>query len=1031
MSRKLAHYTTAQLILIAVAGLYLVTVDRWLQTPPVAELVHRDVPPDTRHDAALADLFPDDAWQRGDCKRLKTSRGMLLFRNWEQTDRNEWKLWPITVIVGRGLEGEDDEPPLVIDSDEGARIEFDRSLDIMSGGAPPIRTGEIRGNVRVWRDGESESDDSLEIVTSNLSINERKVWTTRPIEMRIGEARLRGEDLTLEFAVATARLTPAADPETLLSRMELIYLQELSLPMSDDATLSVECGGRVQYDFTLHQLRLGETVRFTHQPTDGPEDRFECTELELTLRDPMNRALPRDRPGDWVAEATAVGNPAVVRLGEHDCDFVAESIRLDLSTGEIRAGGPAGVQLRYGQVRANLHGLVYSFDPDDPQRLGMIDARGRGTVTADDPRFPLRELRWSEGLLVRNDAPWDGPDREGTLKVWIDGEVDARLTEDGRFRADAVEGDFRLEPEDQADVATTDARTGETPPPGQVAGGRWLPERVTAGGDVRAETGGFDVRTESLQLFFTHLAIPADNARGKTSDPLGGALREPAGSRPDDGASGEPLPQAVLRGDVIAAKLELAGGEIVSRDLSIHGGVEMTSEVVASGVPLDAKMVGSKLRMREGRGESVIDLQGDGAEAPARLELGDGFFSGPRLQVWPVANVVEIADAGELRLPTALLPSGGKPKDGEPNDAQTNDAQTSDAQTSGDEVGPGNEPRTADRWQWLRPPRCRWQTAMTFDGRTARMIGDVRVEASLRDEADQWDVFLTGGVLQFELQRDVRFQEVRTLRQAALHMIRVLAHENESVRVEALRRDGDGTLQARHLLSTPELRYLPSDTGQLIGQGPGWYRAWMRGQIWNDRRKPDRLSAPNPPSDDATITGVHLTFHDSMVGEVAARSLEFNRAVQIGMRPVAGWEEAFDVAQMSSIGTDESTLACQRLRVHAVPDANPARRAWDREPAGPPPWEMIADGGLTFRARNENGLYEAVADEARYSAAKDRFTVTGSASRVAKFRRTTGLGEPGQTFEFDWLILRPADMTLEDWRLRGVRLGGFPDPNRR
>ncbi len=34
----------------------------------------------------------------GACKQLQTSEGMLLFQNWEQTDNDQWKLWPVTVV---------------------------------------------------------------------------------------------------------------------------------------------------------------------------------------------------------------------------------------------------------------------------------------------------------------------------------------------------------------------------------------------------------------------------------------------------------------------------------------------------------------------------------------------------------------------------------------------------------------------------------------------------------------------------------------------------------------------------------------------------------------------------------------------------------------------------------------------------------------------------------------------------------------------------------------------------------------------
>ncbi len=1056
MSRKLAHYTIALLSLSALTGIYLVTVDRWLRSPEVEPITHRDVPVELRSGESLADVFPESAWQRGVCKRLKTTRGMLLFQQWEQTDRNEWKLWPITLVVGRGLDAADSEAPLIIDSAEGARLEFDDSLDIMSGGAPPIRAGEIHGDVHVWRvpqpgrspSQNSRSKETLDIQTSNLSINERKFWTTQAIRMQIGDAVIRGEDLTLEFAIGAAQVGAETDAMTMLRRMELIYLHELTMPLADKAMLSVECGGRVQYDFSHHRLRLGESVSLTHLVDRSPVDRFECTELELTLREPMNRALERRGPGDWLSEVRAAGSPAVGRLQALDCDFAADTIQFDARSGEIRAGGSRGVQLRYGSIEAQLEGLIYSFDPATPKQLGMIDARGAGKVVWTDSSMPVRDLRWSEGLLVRNDSGPEevGPEdsaRGSLLKLWIDGAIRAELAEGGAFHAEAVEGDLRFVPE------------GDSPSPGNhppvidadalstgSVEGELLPERFTASGDVRVQAAGIDAQSESLQLFFVHRPNPAvgvnsGSGDGSDSDANSSALSrwigqptgEPASpdGGPQENASPRDVTPVLLRGSVIAAKLELVDSEVVGRDLSIQGGVELANRVTAAGRSMDARMTGEELRWREGSGESLVDLRG-GSDGQARLELGDGYFVGPRVQVWPTANVVEIDDAGELRLPTAVMPTGAADED--------------------DDAVAGNENATGERWRWERPPRCRWNTAMTFDGRTARMLGGVRADASVVDDRDSWDLYLTGGALQFDLQRDARLRDVQSLRDAVLEQVLVLAAEKKPVLIEALRRNLDGELQSRHLLSTDDLRFLALDEGRLVADGPGWYRGWMRkafGQGSSNRGSSNRRdgstrgqAASSAAQDSAVnsvtnpLTGVHLTFHDAMVGELQERSLEFHRGVRIGVRPVATWEEAFDVAEMNAIGLEESTLDCERLRVQADPIATRGagrRSNLDR----PMPWELIADGGVTFRTRNRNGLHEAVASEARYSTSKDRFTVLASASRVAKFRRIAPRGEPGLAVEFDSLVLRPEDMTVEDlqFRGRGITLGELPDTNRR
>ena len=169
-----------------------------MQPPPVNAIA--TAPAKTmRSETPLDDLFPDGAWQVGVCKQLLTADGMLLFQDWEQTSEDRWKFWPITVIIGRGMSGDKFSEPVIIEANEGAEIRFTESLDVMSGGAPPIRRGKISGDVRIYRTS-SDADQSLDIRTSNVGIDNRRIWTTESLQMQVGQAQLDGRDLTIHLA---------------------------------------------------------------------------------------------------------------------------------------------------------------------------------------------------------------------------------------------------------------------------------------------------------------------------------------------------------------------------------------------------------------------------------------------------------------------------------------------------------------------------------------------------------------------------------------------------------------------------------------------------------------------------------------------------------------------------------------------------------------------------------------------------------------------------------------------------------------
>jgi len=176
-------------VLVASAASYQAVVAPWLE-PPEIEPIGLGSDSVLEIDASVLSLFPEDAWQRGVCKQLQTADGMLLFQSWEQVENDQWRLWPVTVIVGRGLTSEESRQPILLEAEQGAEIKFTESLDVMSGGAPPIQRGRLIGDVRMYRQSDGGRTEALEILTSNVGIDSQKIWTTESIQMTLGTTRL-------------------------------------------------------------------------------------------------------------------------------------------------------------------------------------------------------------------------------------------------------------------------------------------------------------------------------------------------------------------------------------------------------------------------------------------------------------------------------------------------------------------------------------------------------------------------------------------------------------------------------------------------------------------------------------------------------------------------------------------------------------------------------------------------------------------------------------------------------------------------
>ncbi len=951
---RFSHYTTALIFLSAMAVIYQNLVTPWMQ-PPHVDVIRMATAPVLRVNESLKDLFPEGAWQRGGCKQLQTSDGMLLFQNWEQTNNDQWKLWPVTVVLGRGMSGQTDRAAVIIEAAEGAEIKFTESLDVMSGGAPPIHRGSMIGPVHIYSTGDDDETRSLDLRTANVGIDNQKIWTTEAIEMQVGQARLVGRDLTIHVAGPTGP-SHGGSP-AVLDRMELIYLDEFVMPMerggfwdADEtvanestgngtaanptagdpgpAMISIQCGGRVEYDFAVDHLRMQDSVALVHQVPGKLADRFDCESLELKLNDPTNDAIERHSPMDWLVEIIATGSPAIAKLPSFDAELAADEIKFNAVAGLVVASGSKGIRVRRGGINARLARLVYQFDPKLPKAIGSIDVQGPGIVRVDDPTIPLRKAQWRDrftlqpvGVVMADDTAEINSD----VELQVDGDFHAWLADGGEFKADSIIG--VLTPEEQLG---NDSKARTT----------LVPDRFQITGNVRIDTAAIAAETEYLMLFFVAEADP--RPKSLNDSPAASPLRQWVVQPQAGGSMVDPIarPRPVIRGDSINAELRRNDSGLSAKKLSVDGSVEVIHYLKTGEQTLPAKLTGEHLQLIDGGGEDVLQL-GSGVESPARFELGDGFFVGPQIQVRPSDNLIWINAAGEFQMPTAALPTGLA---GQPN----------------------------ENIKWIKPPHCRWQGEMFFDGRTAVLSDGVDITASLVNGGQPWDLHLTGDRLQVDLLEGVEVRDMQAMRGATIQRVSLMQTPERPVLVQALRRAADGVLESKHLIHAAMLSLTPSEGGKIVGDGPGWYRGWMIPQSGNSMlggKEETKVADPN-----GNLTGIHLIFNDSMQADMSGRNLEFLRGVRVGVRPVADFDQSFDAKTMDSISMGDSTLDCDRLRFTVEPGYDGSRGGATEGT----PWEMEATSGVVFRTRNERGLLEGTASRAAYSSSKDLFTVEGA-----------------------------------------------------
>lgn len=1109
MGGSFRDYLMGLSVLALIMGGYQMTVARWLEPPkvdraPIVKRVLKD------NDETLVDLYPDDAWQRGRSIRLKTQDGMLLFQNWEQSTQDraggkKWRLWPITMVIGRGLQADGSEQPIVIEADEGAVIEFSDSLDVMSGVAPTIQRGQLMGEVHIRRinaqrnvseehdsayqiaaSSRSDRDQTLDIRTANVGIDRRKIWTTEAIHMQVGRATMVGRDLTLHLANSAGGTTSQSNIARSLDRMELIYLRELTLPLGDSddpetpdqGLVQVRCDGRIEYDFAMDQLLLDRKVRLVRttretlavstsmQPgstpidpteSDTTQDRFECELLRLTLRDPLNSNRTRESAMDWIDRIEATGNPVRLSMPTQGFQLSASQVQFDPVEGWLIAepmrtpGQPSdprdAIRVQRGDLVAMLSRIVYRFNPKTPEQLGTVEVVGQGDLQYESADSVLKSFRWQDGLRI---SPLDvaTPDTmDVRFGVWCDGAIEATLSDGGTFTTDRIEGVLKPVADRVA------AAPGQTNHSGSSIDHRWFPDRFAAIGRVQINSPTLVASTHHMNLFFEQKVLHPGNEVAITSDSsIRQWVSQPGGassSSSSESKSSDPKPPATIRGDEVTAKLTFGDRALTATDLSVVGHVEVTHplDLKQSNSPpknappprLLAVLTGDHLRVRDGGGSDVLQL-GSRSGVPARLQMGDGYFVGPEIQVRPDDNYVWIPSAGEFVLPSDFLP---------PLSRLSSDTEVAD------------NPDGVNAARWTRSPRCRFGGSMTFDGQVATLDGGVDLDAAIVTGDQPAEILARGDELKFILEAPVELRTPATFQTTRLKQVSLLQTGAQPVRVRVDQFSGDGIRESRHELAVASLNWLPAEAltpstsksdkiaGQLVAPGPGMYRGWIRGVKKEDVAVSvpdngnhesasidvpgmieDAANQPRNAPDETIITGIHLVFQEAMQGDLLAKSLTFKQGVRIARRIVADFDETFEASDLDRLGLDDLTLDCDQVRLSIDPSvtrskpkfAIPGRLAARR----PPALEVEATGGVVFRSRTDRGLSEATADRCGYAVSKDLVTIKGIPGRPARFQQTDPVGIPVINVAVRTMTLRLKPFELVSSQVESIQASALP-----
>jgi hypothetical protein len=418
------------------------------------------------------------AWQRNNPLVIERDECILLYQTREQISDTRWRFKPLTIVVPqRSADGS--QRAIFIENPKGAEIQFKKPFDWASGNPPPIVSGQLLGEIKIYAPADASSNaGELLIETKDMRIDRRQVWTTEAIKMRIGNSYIEGRYLSIYMdrdllSEQPASAPPDPSPFPGLDYLELFYVDrvDMSLPagglwpsqQNDNsrqrpASASLRCGGT--FGFQFHQLlaTLKNGVHMEHRVEGLPVDTFDCHELKLTLGVPgpseKKDVDPVASDGKWkIDRLEAVGAPGRDYSDQSNwvqmkapgmqaeaqgqyllMDFVHGMVTLSNALPGTAPRNSSRVHLRREslqvsspQVQLQNPDLIQTKGPTGIKRLGWMIAEGIGIAQMDSPDDSWA-LRWSKRLVIR-------PHEERDV-IQIEGGANISSSQRGRFIAE-------------------------------------------------------------------------------------------------------------------------------------------------------------------------------------------------------------------------------------------------------------------------------------------------------------------------------------------------------------------------------------------------------------------------------------------------------------------------------------------------------------------------------------------------------------------------------------------------------------------
>ncbi len=946
------RYISALTVLLVVFTTYAVAVAPWFEAPPIAKPEFTDIgapPPQQGSDemkAELAALFKPGHWVLGTPKIVETEQCTLLIGDYKPDGAGNLKLEPCVLIfrtggkpstVADGGGPAKRQRPIVLEAPDGAVLAFDRPMNMTKGAFGRVEKGSLNGNIRIFSPPTSpHSGDDLEIQATAVYLDRESIRTANPVKFNYGDSSGSGS-----FLVIALRSGDDGDKKKSKSQLgavqsvtlrQLDYLRLASTgrgvlgdaipagkagspaaitsiatpgPANDNSPIEVRCKGEFTFDVVGQLARFDKQVEVKRLVPNAPADQLHCDELLLAFAEKKATpvAMPNEDPmAGRLQRLVAIGSPAVLESPTRGMRAVAAHMEYTVADRKVILKADSkrnSPQVLLKQNDQHFTAPEVHYQMTESSRLGKLHAPGPGEmrmVQGTGPEQRTITARWKNSLQIQPQDQFQVISLVEAASVTIDPL--------GRFDGDELHLWTEEREQEAGDRGQgSGVRDQESGVGGQ--GKTLVPHRLVAVGGVKVVSQQLDVDTGRLEAWFVNQppvasgqqpgGIPQQTFPPALPPPIQEPVR-PAAYSTDGlprGAIRNVVKQPTLQkfhvgGEKIRLQAILRGQNFELDDLFIDGKADIleTRTPAPNQEPFFAR--GDWLQLRQGSvpAATTVELKGQPAEIGGRgMSL-----KGRTIELERGKNEVRINGLGE-----AVMPAQG----------------AGFGPTNGMMPGMVGAIPTAPPAGPAKPVEklnIVWQDGLVFDGQTARFAGNVEMRTT--------EQVANAPVLEVMLNQRMDFLATAAPTQPELARV-ILDGQATGIYLRNDGHDESGQIVSREQLRARALQF-DRLAGKLHVAGPGWVSSvrkqgagmgvpGLAGQVDVNRAQ--------QAEGNANLMSVHVAFEKEIVGDLAARQIEFRQQVETTYSPAKDFADVIAADAIANLGERMLLMTSDTLTV--------------------------------------------------------------------------------------------------------------------